>query len=128
LSEFEAATSNASRTQNGQGRPSTDELFSKIDTDGDGTISKSEFTASLDQANGSVQSNSEDILQKLLEALANEENATASTTGDTSSNSLLNLTQMLTTALYAYQQFGANGSTLGNYVQSLTGSGLSLYA
>jgi Ca2+-binding EF-hand superfamily protein len=110
-----------------QGGPSVDDIFSKLDTDEDGSISESEFSAGPEKGQQAQQTgDAEDkLLETLLEALEKEKQATSGTgnDGSQSSNTATTISEMLSTALKTYMQSSSNGfSQVG--AQSFLGSGL----
>jgi len=113
--------------QGPQGGPRVDDIFSKLDTDEDGSISESEFKAG-DKPDQQVQQagDAEDkLLKALLEALEKEKQSTSGTgnDGSQSSNTAATISEMLSTALKTYMQSSSNGfSQVG--AQNFLGSGL----
>jgi Ca2+-binding EF-hand superfamily protein len=110
-----------------QGGPSVDDIFSKLDTDEDGSISESEFKAG-DKADQQVQQagDAEDkLLKALLEAMEKEKQATSGTghDGSQSSNTATTISEMLSTALKTYMQSSFNGFSQAG-AQSFLGSDL----
>lgn len=113
--------------QGPQGGPSVNDILSKFDTDGDGSISESEFSAGPEKGQQAQQTgDAEDkLLETLLEALEKEKQATSGTgnDGSQSSNTATTISEMLSTALKTYMQSSSNGfSQVG--AQSFLGSGL----
>lgn len=82
----------------------TETIFSQLDTDGDGTISESEFDTAMNS------------IDTILSSASDEE----------SDSSVSDVMEMLSAALNAYQQ--ANSASYSSYTQASQGSGSSLYA
>lgn len=133
--------------------PSTEELLSQLDTDGDGAISETEFSEGA-QANQQVMgppppppppqeasetSETETIFSQLDTdgdgtisesefdtAMSSIESVLSSASNEESDDSASDVMEMLSAALNAYQQ--ANSASNSSYMQASQGSASSLYA